>query len=208
MGRIGRILKNRMEKFIYNTIETRLQLNFENKMYAPAGIHCVPLKDDRMILVKIDGTGKFGVVGTLNELQPGLDSITEGDIWLFSRDPRSGKYQTWIKLNHDGTLEIDTPSNVTINNHAKVNVHITGATDLKCDDDVTIQVEKKVDVHVTGETTFKCDDNVTIDSPNVTVQGGKLVKNGSVPAEGSGGFCCITNCHYDGAPHVGTMIVE
>jgi len=200
MGRIGRILKNRMQKFIYNTIETRLQLNFENKMYAPAGLHCVPLKDDRMILVKIDGTGKFGVVGTLNELQPGLDSISEGDIWLFSRDPGSGKYKTWIKLNHDGTLEIDTPSNVTINNHAKVDVHITGET--------TLQVDDKVDIHVVGETSFKCDDKVTVDSPEVTVKGGKLIKNGSVPATGSGGFCAITNCHYDGAPHVGTVIVE
>jgi len=208
MNRIGRILKNRMEKFIFNTIESRFNLNTESKLYAPAGVHCVPLKDDRMLLCKIDGTGKFAVAGTLNVLQPGLDSISEGDIWLFSRDPGSGKYKTWIKLNHDGTLEIDTPSNVTINNHAKVDVHITGETTLQVDDKVDIKVKGTTTFECKDDTTVKCDTKVTVDAPNVTVQGGTLVKNGSVPATGSGGFCAIPICPVTGMVHVGTEIVE
>lgn len=212
MGRIGRIVKNRIEKFIYNTIETRLKLNFENKLYAPAGCHYVPLKDDRMLLVEIDGTNKFAVAGTLNEIQSGLDGISEGDIWLFSRNPSTGKFETYIKLNHDGTLIVDTPNDVTINNKANVNVHIIGSTTITCDADVTINNNTKTDIHVVGETNFICDDNVKVQAPYVNVDGdceftgGTVTKAGSTPATGDGGFCAIKFCHFDGAPHVGTTI--
>lgn len=206
MNRIGRILKNRMEKFIFNTIESRFNLNTESKLYAPAGIHCVPLKDDRMLLCKIDGTGKFAVAGTLNVLQAGLDDISEGDIWIFSRDPGSGKYQTWIKLNHDGTLEIDTPSSVTINNHDTVTIDIEGDVKLNChskvdaeiDDAVTIQANDKVDI-----TTEK---PVTVTSPKVEFKGGQVIKAGSAPPTGTGGWCAIPVCPVTGEIHIGDVL--
>ena len=189
MSRIARLLKNRMEKFIINTMETRLNFNSESKFYCVPGIHAVPLPDDRMLLVKIDGTGKFAVCGMLNHLQKGLDDPVEGDLWLFSRDPGDdGKYQTVVKLNHDGTLVINTPKAVTIENHDTVDITVDG------------------DVTVTGK------QNVTVNGGNIKVNGpiefagGPLKKDGSAPATGNGAFCAIKTCRFTGEPHVGETI--
>lgn len=100
----------------------------------------------------------------------------------------------------EGTSDKHIEDDTTVNCDSDVSIHIIGKTTLKIDDDT--------DVHVIGNTNFKCDGNVTIDSPNVTVQGGNLIKNGSVAATGSGGFCAIPVCRLTGEPHVGTIISE
>ncbi len=176
MGRIGRLLKNTLEKFIISTVETRLNLNTDAKMYAPAGVLGVPLKDDRILLVKTDGAGKFCGAGVLNELQSDLGDISEGDLWIYSRN-KDGKAQAAIKLNSDGTIEIVSPKEVTIKNDDNVSVTIKGEATVKAK---TIKAEG--DVTVTGGS-FKC--------------------GGTVSPTGVGALCAIPACLFTGAPHVG-----
>ncbi len=107
MGRIGRLIKNTIEDFIISTVETRLNFNEEAKLYGPAGLLAVPLKEDRLLLVKIDGAGRTACAGVLNEIQDDLGSIKEGDLWLYSRDS-NGTPSAYVKLNNDGSLEVNT----------------------------------------------------------------------------------------------------
>ena len=63
MGRIGRHLKCEIKKYIEQTIETRLKYNQTAFTFTPSGDDSPPLPEDRIILVSIDGSGKFAAVG-------------------------------------------------------------------------------------------------------------------------------------------------
>lgn len=82
MARIGKFLKTKIEDFIFHTIETRLGYNQIMKPYAPAGIESIPVKNDRVVAVKIDGTGKYAAVGVL--VLP--HDAQMGDLFLYSRN--------------------------------------------------------------------------------------------------------------------------
>ena len=58
MGRIGKLIKTEIEKFIIATVETRFKYNQTADFYAASGDDAPPLEKDRIALVGIDGTGK------------------------------------------------------------------------------------------------------------------------------------------------------
>lgn len=184
MGRVARLLKNTLEKFIITTVEARLGLNHDAKLYAPAGILAVPLKDDRLLLVKTDGAGKFCAAGVLNELQDDLGDIAEGDLWLYSRDG-DGKPQAYAKLNHDGTLEITAPKAVTVDNKDSVGITIKGNATVTGEKAINV---KGKDVKVEGD---------------VVVTGGSFTCGGTVSPTGNGALCGIPACLFNGAPQTG-----
>lgn len=65
MGRIGKLIKTEIEKFIVATVETRFKFNQSCDMYASSGDDAPPLEKDRIALIEIDGTGKMAAVGVL-----------------------------------------------------------------------------------------------------------------------------------------------
>ena len=69
MGRIGKHLKAEIDKYIEQVIETRLNYKQTALTFAPSGDDSPPIKDDRIILVSIDGNGKFAAVGVLTASQ-------------------------------------------------------------------------------------------------------------------------------------------
>lgn len=80
---------------------------------------------------------------------------------------------------------------------------------IKFDNDGNIEIEAIKDLNITikgGNTTIKSTTTVKVDSPDVTITGGKLTVNGNVPPS-AGPFCCLPNCVITGAPHTGNIVM-
>lgn len=80
---------------------------------------------------------------------------------------------------------------------------------IKFDNDGNIEIEAIKDLNITikgGNTTIKSTTTVKVDSPDVTITGGKLTVNGNV-SPSAGPFCCLPNCVITGAPHTGNIVM-
>lgn len=116
-------------------------------------------------------------------------TITEDNIKIGVFDP-STQYDdetvpeitSWITINSAGDVEIEAPGEM------KVNV---GA-------DKTVTIAGSCNIIVSG--------SCKVESPDVTVTGGKLTVAGTAGATGQGGFCAIPVCPFSGAPHIGHII--
>jgi hypothetical protein len=73
-----------------------------------------------------------------------------------------------------------------------------GNIDVHAEKNMTIKVDGNCNIEVAGSTVLKC--------PDVTITGGKLTVQGSVPPTGTGPFCAIPVCPVTGAPHVGPIV--
>ena len=104
MGRIARLISTKIEKFIVQTVESYFGANVTAETYAPSGDDSPPLENDRIVLVKVDGTGNFVAVGVLSVSQ----GAKPGDRILYSRN-EDGEVQAVLKLLGDGTIEGVSP---------------------------------------------------------------------------------------------------
>lgn len=66
-GIIGRVLDHEFGKRIDLILETRAGFNQTTPLYNPPGDSSVPCKEDRLLIVKIDGTGRYAALGMLVE---------------------------------------------------------------------------------------------------------------------------------------------
>ncbi len=105
MGRIGRLLKTEINRYIVQTVESYMKLNHTAYQYGPSGDDAPPLKDDRIVLIKEDGTGKYVAAGVLSVSQ----GAKPGEKIMYSRDA-DGVVQAVIKLLNDGSITIDGSS--------------------------------------------------------------------------------------------------
>ena len=102
VGKIGRWLSSKIETYIIGIIESRIQERIQSLLYAPSGDDSPPLIEDRVLLIKIDGSGKNIVAGVLSKSQ----GAEPGEKKLYSRDS-NGDAQAIIYLKSDGTIEIN-----------------------------------------------------------------------------------------------------
>ena len=107
MGIIARVIKQTIEKFITLTGETRKDFNFNTLLYTPAGDDSIPLKDERLILVKVDGAGKYVTVGVLTPSQ----GAKPGEKIFFGRDNK-GKVTSKQSFLNNGTVKLETEKDV------------------------------------------------------------------------------------------------
>ncbi len=104
MGRIARLIKAEIGKFIVQTVESYFCANVSAETFAPSGDDSPPLVNDRIVLVKTDGTGNFAAVGVLSVSQ----GAKAGEKILYSRSS-SGEVKAAIKLLNDGKIEMVSP---------------------------------------------------------------------------------------------------
>jgi len=102
VGIIARVIKHAFEKNITLTGETRKDFNFNTLLYTPAGDDSIPLKDERLILAKVDGTGKYVTVGVLTPSQ----GAKPGEKILFARD-EDGNVVSKLSFLKDGTVKLE-----------------------------------------------------------------------------------------------------
>lgn len=126
MGRIGRLLKTEIDRYIVQTVESFMKLNHLAYQYGPSGEDAPPLKDDRIVLIKEDGTGKYVAAGVLSVSQ----GAKPGEKIMYSRDADGG-VQAVIKLLNDGAISIDGSS---------VKIAGGGKAAARVDDQVEIEI--------------------------------------------------------------------
>jgi hypothetical protein len=122
VGRIGRVIKQEIEKFIGLVLETRKGYNQKTFLYNSSGDDSPPVKNDRVILITIDGTGKYISAGILTESQ----GAKPGEKYLFSRDA-DGVIQSIIKMLQNGTIDAVIKKDLIV----------------KADSDITSEAAKK-----------------------------------------------------------------
>lgn len=178
MGRIGKYLKAEIDEYIEQVLETRFGFNQSALTYGPSGDDSPPVKDDRILLVETDGTGKFVAAGVLTVSQ----GAKPGEKILFSRNS-DGEVQAILKMLEDGKVELATPEDVKIENDK--NITLKSGADMSLD-----ASSGKMEVKST-ETTFT---------------GGTVKCGGSVTPDGNGPFCGIKICPFTGAPQCGSQV--
>jgi hypothetical protein len=130
---IGRKVGEEIKKFIQIIFEARKDDNRAGLLYNSAGEDSVPLDDERIILVKVDGAGKYAVVGVLTPSQ----GAKPGEKIFFAREPGgtivcklSMLHGGHIELTHDGDAKIKTKGNKEENVTGKAK-HTSADTDIK-----------------------------------------------------------------------------
>jgi hypothetical protein len=179
MGIIGRLLDHEIEKRIKIILETRKGYNLTVPLYNPPGDASVPCKEDRLILIKIDGTGNYAAVGMLVESQ----NAKPGEKIFYGRNSGGGIVSKIsmldtgdIKTNADGNIETEAKKDIkenaeNINLEAKTKATLKGA-----------------DVEINGK---------------VDVTGGTLTCKGLAAPTGTGCLCAKQFCIVTGDPQSG-----
>jgi hypothetical protein len=108
LNRIGKVINHNFDKFIELISETRKGYNQKAWQYNPSGEDSPPVKNDRIILLHIDGTGKYIAHGVLIESQ----GANPGEKIFFARD-QEGKIVSKITMLNDGLILIDTNTETT-----------------------------------------------------------------------------------------------
>jgi hypothetical protein len=115
LGRIGRVIDHNIDKIIEIIVETRTGFNQKAPLYNPSGEDSPPVKNDRLALLKIDGTGKYAVVGVLTQSH----GAKPGEKYFYSRNA-DGEIQSIIKMLEDGTVEGEIKKDLKITVKADV----------------------------------------------------------------------------------------
>lgn len=177
MGRIGKHLKAEIEDYIEQTVETRLNFKQTALTFAPGGDDSPPVKGDRIVLVRIDGNGKFAAAGVLTASQ----GAKPGEKILYSRN-EDGEVQAVLSLLNDGKVKLEAPEEINIKNEK------------------SIKAEANENIEVKATSKMKLEAQETI------LTGGQLECNGTVMPSGSGPFCAIPVCPFTGAMQCGTQV--
>jgi hypothetical protein len=158
-GRLGRVIDHAINKFVELIIETRKGYNQYTFMYTPSGDNSVPLKEDRMIIIKIDGTGRFIAAGVLVESQ----GAKPGEKIFFARDAK-GNIVSKLTMLNDGLVSLDTNTETTGEATGQYKRTIKGKTTVLEKDDRDYTNEKNVNETIEGDQTIDIagDQNVSI----------------------------------------------
>ena len=105
---IGRKIGEEIEKFVKLIFEARKDDNRNALLYNSAGEDSVPLDDERLLLVKVDGTGKYVAVAVLTQSQ----GAKPGEKIFFARDP-DGAIVSKISMLNDGSILTEADGDIS-----------------------------------------------------------------------------------------------
>jgi hypothetical protein len=127
-GRIGKVINHEIEKAVELIAETRKGYNQKAVLYNSSGEDSPPVKNDKLVLIKVDGTGKYVAVGVFNESR----GAKPGEKIFYARD-EDGEIKSKLSMLGDGAVkwELDDLfsllSKKTIDLEAKEKATIKGA---------------------------------------------------------------------------------
>jgi hypothetical protein len=107
-GRIGRVIDHIINKFVQLILETRKEYNQTVYLYTPSGDNSVPCKEDRLIILKVDGTGKYIATAVATESQ----GANPGEKIFFGRNQK-GEIVLEIKMLNGGEYILDNVTKTT-----------------------------------------------------------------------------------------------
>jgi hypothetical protein len=184
----GRVLNNTIKKFVSVTAEVWKGFNRDARLHTPPGEDSVPCKDDQIILVKIDGTGKYIAVGVLDVSQ----GAKAGEKIFYCRDA-DGAIKAKISMLNDGAVKIEADGDIT--------QKTKGAFSAEAEKDASLKSAANTNLEAAEKATVKGAD-VSVEG-KVKISGGNLECNGTASPTGTGCFCALPFCTFTGAPQTG-----
>jgi hypothetical protein len=148
IARIGKTINHAIDKFIGVILETRKGYNQTVFVFNPSGDDSVPCKNDKVIILKVDGTGNFIGAGVLTESQ----GAKPGEKIFFGRDA-DGKITSKLSMLNSGNVETEADGDISVKNKGNqeyitdgdLNVEATGKMSMTITGDITIKKKKKID---------------------------------------------------------------
>jgi hypothetical protein len=195
---IGRKIGEEIDKFIQLVFEARKDDNRAALLYNSAGEDSVPLNDERIILVKVDGAGKYVAVGVLTPSR----GAKPGEKIFFARDPDAAIVSKISMLN-DGSVTTEADGDITENTKKNFNV--------MAQEGIAINAEKNIMGEAGENVTFTASQKAMLKGAqaeingNTKITGGTLECNGAAPPTGTGCWCAKPFCTWDGSPHTGNI---
>jgi uncharacterized Zn-binding protein involved in type VI secretion len=102
LARMGKVIGHAIDKFIGIILETRKNYNQTVFLFSASGDDSPPCKNDKVIIIKIDGTGNFIGAGVLVKSQ----GAKPGEKIFYGRDAGGGVVSKLSMLN-DGSVILD-----------------------------------------------------------------------------------------------------
>ena len=102
MGRIADLIRTRINNYITGIVTSRVKSEISALLFTVSGDDSPPLPDDKVFIVKKDGSGDYAIVGVLAMSQ----GAVPGEKKLYSRDSE-GNLKSLIYIKKDGTIEIN-----------------------------------------------------------------------------------------------------
>jgi hypothetical protein len=187
---IGRKVGEEIKKFIQLIFEARKDDNRNALLYNSAGEDSVPLNDERLVLVKVDGTGKYVALAVLTPSQ----GAKPGEKIFFGRDQK-GNITVKISMLNSGDFILDTDTETTDDATGKYDRKIKGLTTILERKDRNYTNEENVHNMIEKDKTETIGGDLTegIDGDRNTELGGSDTENISGDANWSiGGNLSIT----------------
>ena len=181
-GRIGKVINHEIEKAVEIIAETRKGFNQKGVLYNSSGEDSPPVVDDKIVILKVDGSGKGIIVGVFNETQ----GAKPGEKIFFARND-SGEIKSKLSMLGKG----------------EVLWELQDFFELLTEKALTINAKENVDIEAAKKTTVKGAD-VEINGKVVTT-GGSFKCAGSVAPSGKGALCGCKFCYVTGAPVAGEI---
>jgi hypothetical protein len=175
-GRIGEVVNHEIDGAVELTVETRKGYNQNGVLFGSSGEDSPPVKGDKIVMLKIDGTGKYAVIGVFNETR----GAKPGEKIFFARD-EGGEIKSALSMLGDGSVKWE------LEDLFSLSAKKTAAVESK--KKITAQAP---DIELKGE--------------KVVITGGKLVTKGSASPAGKGPYCGLPFCAFTGAPQCGEEV--
>jgi hypothetical protein len=186
---IGRKVGEEIKKFIQIISEARKDDNRAGLLYNSAGEDSVPLDDERIILVKVDGAGKYAAVGVLTPSQ----GAKPGEKIFFARS-MDAEIVSKISMLNDGSITTEADGDITSSTKKNFNLSAKENFDIKAGENTTVEaaakaVLKGADVEINGK---------------AKAAGGSFECAGTVAPTGAGALCGCKYCYVTAAPVAGS----
>jgi hypothetical protein len=179
---IGRKVGQEIKKWVQLIFEARKDDNRQALLYNSGGEDSVPIDDERLVMLKVDGAGKYVVVGVLTQSQ----GAKPGEKIFFGRDQK-GNIVSKIKLLNDGSISINTEDETTGEAAGDYRRKIKGATEIhemldrtyKNGASVSSEIDGNKDLTVHGNMTTEVGGDITEEAAGSTGRsiGGDSVVN-------------------------------
>jgi len=188
----AKVMKTAVDKFVQLTSEVWKGFNRDARLYGASGDDSPPCKDDQIILVKIDGTGKYVAAGVLTVSQ----GAKSGEKIFYARDA-DAKIVSKIAMLNDGSVKLEADGDVDVTSK--------GAVNTQSEKDTTFNSKKNMITEAAETNTVKGKD-VELKG-NTKITGGTLECNGTASPTGNGCWCAMPFCAFTGAPQTGNKAV-
>jgi len=192
---IARKVSDEIKKFVQITFEAWKDDSRNAYLYNSAGEDSVPLDEERLVVVKVDGTGKYAAVAVLTQSQ----GAKPGEKIFFARDADAA-IKSKISMLNNGSINIEADGDIkqtTKKNHiteASENIELTAKKDLTAKAD-NANIEAKTKATVKGG-------DVELNG-KVKATGGSFECKGMASPTGQGCLCAQPYCLATGTPQTG-----